>query len=154
MTINNKPAKNINELLEKQSSSSMRQERERITCSIILTKGRRKNLPCNRKVLEGTSLFCKFHTVKIEPIVYCTVILTKGERKNQTCNRKSVNPKNKMCKIHMTLEEKRPYNPYNDNEDNISLIDNFLVSKMGKLDIRFLEPTVIEKYNRYKLLEI
>ena len=99
-------------------------------CPVILTKGKRKNLSCNRKIIENTSngSFCKFHTVKSEPISYCSVILTKGERKNQTCNRKSLHLDTKMCKIHTTLEERRPYNPYVDKEYNVQIEDNYTVS--------------------------
>ncbi len=115
------------------ASKSQKEEDKEKFCKIILTKGKRKNLPCDRKILEDSDAFCKFHMVKTEPITYCTVILTKGARKNQTCNRKSMQQKNfdtadnassnvptdKMCKIHTLLEQRRPYNPYVDNEFDV-----------------------------------
>ena len=100
-------------------------------CSVSLTKGKRKGLPCDRKIILESDNFCKFHINKAVPTHLCKVILTKGERKNQTCNRKVAeeDPENPsgseqgLCKIHKTLEQRRPYNPYSTNEEDINLVN-------------------------------
>lgn len=123
------------------------------TCTVLLSKGKRKGLPCNRKINTEMDDFCKFHINKAVETNICSVILTKGERKNQSCNRKVVctiedetNGTRGLCKIHKTLEDKRPYNPYNEKETHVvvdndknelsSLICNL---KISQLDVKMVE---------------
>jgi hypothetical protein len=113
--------------------------KEPVLCNVILSKGKRKGLPCKRKILQETDEFCKFHLGKASEKELCTIILTKGERKNKPCNRK-VADKSTMCKIHTSLEEKRPYNPYVDKETDAVMDGSHYVSDMCTLEISRLNP--------------
>ena len=87
-------------------------------CKMILSKGKRKNEFCNRKIEDGTT--CKVHIGK-EFQQKCGVILTKGSRKNQVCDKKILDG-GKICKMHQTLEDNKPYNPYMENEYNVKIL--------------------------------
>lgn len=103
-------------------------------CTAILTKGKRKGLPCNRKINIEGCIHCKFHTNKSVDVELCTVILTKGERKNKPCNRKVVEGE-KLCKRHMALEAKRPYNPYVEKETDVCVEGNRVQSPICNLNM-------------------
>ena len=120
---------------------------EHALCPVILSKGKRKGLSCNRKIILDGETFCKFHMSKSVESQLCTVILTKGERKNKPCSRKVVEG-SPLCKRHVALEEKRPYNPYVEKESDISIVGNLVTSKSNKvgnqtLDINKLNPDVV-----------
>jgi hypothetical protein len=123
----------------KKATTKAESTKEPVFCSVILSKGKRKGLPCKRKILQDTDLFCKFHLGKATEKDVCTVILTKGERKNKPCNRK-VADNSTMCKIHTSLEEKRPYNPYVDKEADAVLDKDHFVSKICDLEVSKLNP--------------
>lgn len=118
----------VKETLEKVEKKKVK------TCLVILSKGKRKGLECDRKIIQDCENFCKFHLGKSTTLNFCNVILTKGERKNQTCNRKVVeildidgniiNQNETLCKIHKNLEDKRPFNPFVDNEIEIVSLKN------------------------------
>jgi hypothetical protein len=113
-------------------------------CEILLTKGKRKGLTCNRKIITEGDEFCKFHLGKSNEVFLCNVILTKGERKNQTCNRKAIEgDADKLCKIHRTLEDKKPKNPYTTNEFPVQLDEKEKVIT-SKLCILKLEDVDVE----------
>jgi len=111
-------------------------------CIVILSKGKRKGLPCNRKILQENDDFCKFHLGKSISTDLCKMILTKGERKNQQCLR-SVVDDSTICKIHKTLEDKKPYNPYVDKEVDVTITDNEIKSTFGTLDKCELNPEYV-----------
>lgn len=96
------------------------------TCSMLLTKGKRKGTPCGRKI-SSSNAFCKFHSLKPEPMRTCSMVLTKGARKTETCNRKVATldtetlQNNTLCKLHWIAESKRPKNPYLEYEHDINL---------------------------------
>lgn len=108
-------------------------------CAVVLSKGKRKGLPCNRKILQDNDDFCKFHLGKSVDTDVCKVILTKGERKNQQCLRAVVDG-SKLCKIHKALEDKRPYNPYVDKETGAIIEKNKIASSFGELERAELHP--------------
>jgi len=118
-------------------SSKKSKEEKHLLCSVVLTKGKRKGLNCERKILQDTDKFCKFHSGKSVEKEICTVVLTKGERKNQPCNRK-VAEDSKLCKIHQSVEDKRPYNPYVDKESDATINGNSVTSAICNLDLDLL----------------
>jgi len=113
--------------------------KEPVFCNVILSKGKRKGLPCKRKILQDTDSFCKFHLSKATEKELCTIVLTKGERKNKPCNRK-VADNSTMCKIHTSAEEKRPYNPYVDKERDATFTDTLVTSDICTLEVSHLNP--------------
>lgn len=52
-------------------------------CPFILTRGKNKNLPCNRRCVEDG--YCKNHKSFSEQ--GCQFILTRGNRKSEKCNK-------------------------------------------------------------------
>jgi hypothetical protein len=126
--------------LQKSSDENIEQELQSV-CPLVLTKGKRKGLSCNRKILVKEEKYCKFHQEKTEDkSTSCTVILTKGERKNQSCNRKIIEG-GKLCKIHQNLEDKRPYNPYIEKESDV-IINKKAISNLGELDMNKMHPRI------------
>lgn len=104
-------------------------------CPVLLSKGKRKGTPCNRKLSSEETEACKFHSAKAESTDVCTVILTKGERKNQPCNRKVL--QDGLCKLHYSREQDRPKNPYTEKEFDCKLDSETgqMISKMCVLNI-------------------
>jgi len=130
------------EKIAARESNESNTRREHKLCSVVLTKGKRKGLSCNRKILPETEAFCKFHLTKSIPQELCKVILTKGDRKNQTCNRKVASEGDDLCKIHRTQEDRKPRNPYVENEADVTFDDdnNSVISELGSLDVDRLHP--------------
>ena len=112
-----------------------------VVCTVVLSKGKRKGLSCNRKILQEGETFCKFHQNRITDKTSCNIILTKGDRKNQPCNRKVIEGGN-LCKIHQSLEDKRPFNPYVTKESDIKKVKKTITSTIGQLDVNKLHPAL------------
>jgi len=130
----------------KRSKGKSQKKVEHALCPVILSKGKRKGLSCNRKIILDGETFCKFHMSKSVESQLCTIILTKGERKNKPCNRKVVEG-SPLCKRHVALEEKRPYNPYIEKETDIQINDDLVTSSLQinkqTLEISKLNPDVV-----------
>jgi hypothetical protein len=111
-------------------------------CPMELSKGKRKGLLCNRKILSDEE-YCKFHLDKIPATEsqVCKMILTKGDRKNKFCLREVEGGKG-LCKIHAALDEKRPYNPYVDKEVPANIVkrneETFLTSRIAEFEVNNL----------------
>jgi len=125
-------------------------------CLAVLTKGRRKGLPCGRKVGNKAKHHCNAHASLETDVAKCCTILTKGVRRLETCNRKVNASSGRHCGMHMVMEAKRPHNPYTECESDvfISLADKQVTSLDGKItfDIEFLNDKLrknLEMASRY-----
>lgn len=121
---------------------------EKKLCKMVLSKGKRKDSMCNRKLQDDETDFCKFHVDKGSPFEVCMTILTKGERKNQFCLRKVSEEEDipgKLCKIHAALESKRPTNPFTEKEVNARISGKKVISSIDEFDISRLNPKFHQK---------
>ena len=57
-------------------------------CPVIITRGLRKNQPCNKKMAFGNS-YCHNH-LKVPQEDACPVIIIRGPRKGQPCGNKKI----------------------------------------------------------------
>ena len=86
-----------------------------MTCTVVISKGKRKGENCNKKTSGGDGV-CESH----QKFVFetCKLLIIKGARKNQTCGKKVYI--NSVCKTHFLSTIGIPINPYLENEIDVS----------------------------------
>jgi hypothetical protein len=115
-------------------------------CKVILTKGERKNQPCNRKV------FLEQSVSKDDEDGEDLREESSSDPRNPRNPRDPRDPRNPrdprdppiLCTVHQLVEDKKPFNPFVEKERSFRRQDNFLISELGKVDMTKLNKNLVE----------